>query len=82
MTTLTMTADTIGLKLSNLFKRLVAYYHAKKVQSRTKHELSLLSNRELADMGLHQGLIGPTARDAYVLELEKQLQQYGLGGRG
>lgn len=82
MTTLLMTADTIGLKFGNWFKKLGAYITAKKVQSRTKFELNMLSDRDLADIGLHRGLIGPTARDAYTMELEKQMKQIGLGGRG
>lgn len=82
MTTLIMTADTIGLKFSNWFKKLVAFNEARKVQSRTKRELNSLSDRELADIGLHRGLIGPTAHDAYTMELEKQMKQIGLGGRG
>jgi hypothetical protein len=77
-----MTADTIGLTFSNWFKKLGAHITAKKVQSRTKFELNSLSDRDLADIGLHRGLIGPTAHDAYTMELEKQMQRLGLGGRG
>ena len=56
MTTLTMTADRIGLTgLANWFKKLAANYKHHKQAQVTIRELSRLSDRELNDMGLARG---------------------------
>lgn len=56
MTTLTMTADKIGLTgLANWFKRLAAKYHHHRQVQITIKELSRLSDRELNDMGISRG---------------------------
>ena len=73
MTSLIMTADKIGWTLLDLYKRLDAWMKAKHAARNTKHELSLLSDYELKDIGLDRSQIGPRAYEVYKLELTKQL---------
>ena len=62
MTTLTMTADKIGLlSLVDWFKRLNANLKRRALINRTIKELSALSDRELNDMGLARGDIWSVA---------------------
>ena len=56
MTSLTMTADKIGLTgMANWFKKLAAKYQQHRLAQTTIRELSRLSDRELNDMGLTRG---------------------------
>ena len=65
MTTLTMTADKIGLTgLATWFKRLAATYKHHRQAQITIKELSRLSDRELNDMGLTRGDIYTVAYGA------------------
>lgn len=78
MTSLTMTADKIGLTfVARWFTKLLAYFAAKSVERKTTRELSMLSDRELKDIGLHRGLITTQAHSAYKMELAQQLRKYG-----
>lgn len=53
MTAIIMTADSIGLKgVAAWFTRLNAKNQARKLERKTYKELSLLSDRELQDMGI------------------------------
>lgn len=72
MTALIMTADKIGLSLvADWFKRLNAHFKAKRLQKRTITELHRLSDRELADIGLHRGMVETTAWEAYYIEKQR-----------
>ena len=74
MTSLTMTADKIGLTfVARWFTKLSAHFAAKSLQRKTIKELSMLSDRELKDIGLHRGLIATKAHSAYKMELVQQL---------
>ena len=56
MTSITMTADKIGLTgLANWFKKLATQYKRYRLAQITIKELSRLSDRELNDMGLARG---------------------------
>ena len=56
MTSLTMTADKIGLhSVVNWFKKIIANYKHHREAQVTIRELSRLSDRELNDMGLARG---------------------------
>jgi uncharacterized protein YjiS (DUF1127 family) len=56
MTTLTMTADKLGLTgLATWFKRLAATYKHHRQAQITIKELSRLGDRELNDMGISRG---------------------------
>lgn len=66
MTTITMAANTLGLQralkwLSDIRAKLATrkQYHA------TIVELSKLSDRELADIGMHRGMIHSVAMEVY-----------------
>lgn len=77
MTSLTMTADKIGLTfVADWFKKLDAYFKAKNAESRTRFELNNLTDHELQDIGMHRGLIGQRAQETYRLELEEQLLKH------
>jgi len=56
MTSITMTADKIGLTgLANWYKKLATQYKRHRLAQITIKELSRLSDRELNDMGLARG---------------------------
>lgn len=77
MTSLTMTADKIGLTfVADWFKKLDAYFKAKTAESNTRFELNNLSDHELQDIGMTRGLIGQRARETYQMELEAQLNKH------
>lgn len=70
------TANTIGWTLKDFYKKIEAHFKAQALARRTTRELSSLNDRELQDIGMHRGLIGKAAKDAYKWELDQQ-----LGGR-
>ena len=71
------TADKIGQSLVDFYKKLDAHFKAKALQKRTRRELSRLNDRELQDIGLHRGMIGITAWEAYKIEVERQTRKHG-----
>jgi uncharacterized protein YjiS (DUF1127 family) len=65
MTSLIMTADTIGLhKVSSWFKKLETKRAQKAKEKNTIKELSRLSDRELRDIGINRGMIYSIAKES------------------
>ena len=81
MTSLTMTADKIGLSsIAVWFKRLNARLeHGSKVRATIK-ELSALSDAELRDIGISRGDIYSIAHEAYLDNLDKVEYNRNLKG--
>ena len=54
MTTHTAAAESFGARIENMTSNWRASLERRRVYKRTLNELSALSNRELADLGLHR----------------------------
>ncbi|ETX13061.1 hypothetical protein OCH239_13695 [Roseivivax halodurans JCM 10272] len=54
MTTHTASADTLGARFETLTANWRTALERRRVYKQTLNELSALSNRELADLGLHR----------------------------
>lgn len=58
----THNTETFGL--TAITARLKSAYARNRLYRQTQRELSLLSDRDLADLGMHRGMIDQVARDA------------------
>lgn len=66
MTTLSITADKIGLgSVANWFKRLDAALSRNRAINQTIKELSALSDAELRDIGINRGMIRSIAMETH-----------------
>lgn len=69
MTSLYMTADTLGLhKISEWLKKLTDYLNHRKSVNKTVLELSKLSDKQLKDIGLTRSEIYSVAEGTYYMK--------------
>jgi uncharacterized protein YjiS (DUF1127 family) len=60
----TRTQNVLFARLSDAFDTLVTHYQKRRVYRQTLNGLEALSNRELADLGLHRSELRRVAREA------------------
>mgnify|MGYP006211096693 FL=1 len=74
------TTNFFSQSFVNFFQKLNAYRKANALKKQTLRELRGLTDRDLADIGMHRGQIPYAAAEAYKHELEVQRTKV-LGGR-
>ena len=64
LTSSSATGTSFGMRANAAFQNMVASYKQHRLYRETFNELSALSNRELADLGLHRSNLHQIARES------------------